>query len=192
MKTRKTPIYTLLMAVAFSWAAQAAGSLSQNLYNCHWSVSEGRTVFVPPANTKICQKMGTSLVYDSKAQTLYVCQSSVVRRAYQIAMGSNGVGKTTEGDRKTPVGQYALGRPRVSEEFGIFIPIAYPTAAQRAKGYTGGDVGIHGPKRAFVCAGFLNVSINWTAGCLAVATDDQILELAKWMTAHPRAIITIQ
>ena len=51
-----------------------------------------------------------------------------------------------QGDRKTPLGSYPLGKPRLSEQFGIFISIGYPTLEQRRNEKNpGGAVGIHGP-----------------------------------------------
>ncbi len=95
-----------------------------------------------------------------------------------------GLGKSRDGDNKTPLGTYWLGQPQLSQRFGIFIPVGYPTREQTAKGMSGSDIGIHGPDRIFACAGALNVSINWTAGCLAVSNDAYIVAISDFVKAH--------
>ncbi|MBK7893061.1 MAG: L,D-transpeptidase family protein [Bdellovibrionales bacterium] len=110
---------------------------------------------------------------------------------YDLSLGLFGIGKTKEGDWRTPTGTYSLAMPRPSDKFGIFMEIGYPTKEQREKGFTGGDVGIHGPKRMLRCAGFLNVVVDWTQGCLAVASDGFIKEIAQFVKQNKVKEITI-
>lgn len=131
-----------------------------------------------------CASRATSLVAMMSNTTLYVCENGAIKEAYDIAIGRGGIGKKKDGDLKTPLGTYPLGQPHNSTRFGIFIPVGYPTAAQKAKGMTGHDVGIHGPDSIFPCAGVLNVSVNWTQGCLAVADDRFIVQIADFVKAH--------
>lgn len=132
-----------------------------------------------------CENRGDSLVAMTDLQLLFLCENSEAKAHYDFALGFGGVDKSTEGDWKTPTGSYSLGRPRASKEFGVFIPIGYPTREQKAQGFTGADVGVHGPKQTFYarCAGVLNVSFNWTRGCLAVADTSFIVEIAKFVQA---------
>lgn len=139
-----------------------------------------------------CENVGTALVALSRYHLLFLCENGQPVDNYDIALGSRGMGKTSTDDRKTPVGSYSLGKPRPSDKFGIFIPVNYPTKAQRAKGFTGEAIGIHGPARDFRCVGFLNVVFDWTAGCVAVADDGYIARIAKWVKAHPKAVIHIR
>ena len=93
-----------------------------------------------------------------------------------------GVGKTRQGDEKTPLGTYSLGHPRKSNEgFGTFINVGYPTRAQRSKGYTGSAIGVHGPKQKLRFFGPLSSFVDWTAGCIALATNKEMTEIAKWV-----------
>lgn len=133
----------------------------------------------------VCQGRGTSIVAFGDSQVLFLCKNGHEVDNFDFSMGRGGTGKTREGDLKTPLGTYPLGRPRSSDRFGTFIPVGYPTAAQKAKGYSGSDVGIHGPDRRFRCAGFLNVSINWTQGCMAVADDTFIERIASFVKQNP-------
>lgn len=128
-----------------------------------------------------CEKRGTSVLVDTVAHELRLCRQGRSTRTFPVAIGSGGTGKRRRGDAKTPLGTYPLGTPRASKRFGTFIPIAYPTPAQRQAGHTGGDVGVHGPARAFAWAGALNNQFDWTQGCIAVASDTEIAELAAWV-----------
>ncbi len=132
-------------------------------------------------NINPCQGEATSLVEWTRLHVLFLCQNGELVKSYDIALGRGGIYKTKEGDLKTPIGVYPVGAPTKSEQFGTFIPVGYPTPQEVEKGYTGDAIGIHGPDRRFRCAGFLNVAIDWTQGCQAVASDNQINEIAAWI-----------
>ena len=139
----------------------------------------------------ICEGYGTSLVALGDINVLYLCKNGQAVANYDLSLGLFGIGKTKEGDWRTPIGTYSLAMPRPSDKFGIFMEIGYPTKEQREKGFTGGDVGIHGPKRMLRCAGFLNVVVDWTQGCLAVASDGFIKEIAQFVKQNRVKEITI-
>ena len=120
---------------------------------------------------------------------LHLCEAGLSVGEYAVAMGKGGPGKRREGDNKTPVGRYLLGLPRASSSFGTFIPIGYPTPSQKRDGYTGSAIGIHGPSRTFAWAGSTNTAVDWTEGCIAVASDEAIEEIAAWVgEKEPRAV----
>ena len=98
----------------------------------------------------------------------------------------SGVDKRRAGDNRTPLGSYPLGAPRAARWFHRFIPVAYPTAAQQRAGVSGGAIGIHRPPRGLETAARLALLIasNWTAGCIAVATDAEIERIVAWVEAH--------
>lgn len=174
-------------------AATTTNALTQFVKLCHGSQpAMGMTRYTVQPRQNPCEEKQTALVYSLQNEALFVCENSENVGAYYVSIGSRGTGKTREGDRKTPVGKYSLGKPRASAEFGIFIPVGYPNASDQKKGYSGGDVGIHGPKRFAACMGALNVAINWTAGCVAMASDQQILEMAEWVQKNPSAKIYIE
>lgn len=103
------------------------------------------------------------------------------------------MGKTRQGDAKVPLGEYRLGRPRASSEFHTFIPVGYPTAAQRRRGYTGSAIGVHGPARGWAkLPAALNTATDWTLGCVAVGSDGQIRELAAWVDRRRARRIVIR
>ena len=108
---------------------------------------------------------------------------------FAVALGRSGIGKKREGDHRTPVGRYTLGKPRTSARFHVFIPVGYPTVEQKTAGFSGGDVGIHGPTRLFRWAGRLNTLFGWTDGCVAVGSDEEIDRIANWVNEnHPLQI----
>jgi murein L,D-transpeptidase YafK len=134
--------------------------------------------------------LDTTIVVDTASHRLALCEGGSVARELSVAIGGGGVDKGREGDRKTPRGSYELGAPRVSQKFHVFIPVAYPTSAQRAEGRTGGDIGIHGPSRKHAWLGRLRNWVDWTDGCIAVATDDAIDAVVTWVArAKPRRVV---
>ena len=128
-----------------------------------------------------CPPQDSVVVVDTKSQTLCLCNRGQLQGRFRVALGRGGVGKQVEGDGKTPLGAYELGEPRPSSRFGIFVPVAYPTREQAKQGYTGADIGVHGPHRAAVWLGRASLFVNWTAGCIAVGTDHDIRAIAEWV-----------
>jgi hypothetical protein len=135
-----------------------------------------------------CANRGTSIVVLTAQRLLHRCEQGRSTGTYPVALGKGGLGKQRQGDGRTPLGSYPLGAPRPSAKFWTFIPVAYPTAAQRRLGYTGGAVGVHGPPKKLL-GKWIGRLFDWTAGCIAVKTREEIEELADWARrAHPVAI----
>jgi hypothetical protein len=139
-----------------------------------------------------CAGPGTFVAVDSRARRLALCAGGAVEESFPVALGTGGLGKTRAGDNRTPLGPYPLGAPRPSHQFGTFIPVGYPTAAQARVGFTGSAIGIHGPARAFLWAGRANTAVDWTAGCIAVGSDGEIGRIAAWVRAHGRVAVRIE
>ena len=136
-----------------------------------------------------CSSADARIVVDTAAHTLALCETGKEVASFGIRLGRGGVGKTKEGDGKTPLGIYPLGVPRKSDRFGTFIPIGYPTPEQRRHGFTGGDIGVHGPPRGFRWLGSLVNTFDLSDGCVGVASDAQIERIAAWVkTARARTI----
>jgi murein L,D-transpeptidase YafK len=130
------------------------------------------------------QRPAPLVVINTQAHRLSLCRDRKAEQTFAVSLGHNGVGKRAEGDNRTPLGFYALGAPRPSAEFVLFIPVGYPTAEQRREGFTGGDIGIHGPKKTWSWAGRLANLIDWTRGCIAVNRSEDIQAIAAWVTRH--------
>jgi murein L,D-transpeptidase YafK len=160
--SRRLPFWILVLVAAFARPAGAVGS---------------------------CSAKDSRIVVESAKHRLALCEGDREIAAFGVRLGRGGVGKMAEGDGKTPLGTYAMGEPRPSERFGVFIPIGYPTAEQRSKGYTGGDVGVHGPHRWVRWLGSLVNTFDSSDGCVGVATDDEINRIAAWAKqTHVRTI----
>lgn len=153
--------------------------------DCHLSLESQRLTYLDPteipAIEPLCGNRDKVIVYSPKHETLVACTAGQIAWTAKAAIGSNGLGKKKEGDRKTPAGTYWLGYPRKSNLFGIFIPVGYPNKEELKLGYTGYAIGIHGPMRIFTCLPKKGLEKNWTAGCLAVARDEQILNISNWV-----------
>ncbi|HSI04824.1 MAG: murein L,D-transpeptidase family protein [Myxococcota bacterium] len=128
-----------------------------------------------------CRSQTTEIVVDTAAHHMVLCDKGEQKAEYKVALGSGGIGKEREGDAKTPLGVYPLHQGRPSSSFHTFILLGYPTKEQRAKGMTGSAVGVHGPARGYEQLGELNVATDWTLGCIAVSSDEQIDFIAAWM-----------
>jgi murein L,D-transpeptidase YafK len=127
----------------------------------------------------------------TRKQVLNICKHGAIIKTFKVALGYKGVGKKQAGDNKTPVGLYGLAHPRRSNQFNTFIPILYPTIKQRAAGYTGRDVGIHGPTQSSKLVGWFNNLPRATHGCIAVGNNNYIRYVANWVKANPGAKVLI-
>lgn len=138
-----------------------------------------------------CVSTSSAVVVLTRSRSLWLCDGGKARARFRVSLGSRGVDKRIQGDRKTPLGTYTLGTPRPSAGWGTFIPVGYPTAQQRKLGYTGSAVGVHGPARGFRWAGGANAWLDWTGGCIGLASDEELAQVAA--VAHRGgATITIR
>jgi hypothetical protein len=172
-------VIPMVLVAALSWTGEARASVCANaeltpaVLPGHQTVSDG------------CVGFGTSIVALSNPQVLFLCEDSREVARFSYSGGSKGFGKRREGDLRTPLGSYPLGLPRASQIYGTFVPVGYPTSHQIRAGFTGSHIGIHGPYRRARCAGIVNVTTNWTQGCLAVATDEFIQQISEWLLRTP-------
>lgn len=143
----------------------------------------GRSAAAAPALTDACAELTFAhVVVRAEEHRLYLCaKDRTVVSTYSVRLARNGVGKTRAGDGKVPIGTYPLGRPRPSKKYGTFVPIGFPLPEQRRRGYTGGDVGIHGPDRRVRWLGRLVNTFDTTDGCVGVASDREMDEIAAWL-----------
>jgi hypothetical protein len=137
-----------------------------------------------------CTAADARIVVDLTKHVLRLCDGKVVVGSFPVWLGRGGTGKRREGDGRTPVGAYQLGQPRASNRFGTFIPIEYPTEEQKKQGYTGRAVGIHGPPRWARWLGSLVSTFDLSQGCVGLARDAEIEQVANWVRA--RSVQTIE
>ena len=151
------------------------------------------SIFFPVAlfaSTATCPLSNGINVHTSK-RILNICKHGTVIKTFKVALGYKGVGKKHAGDNKTPIGLYSLAHPRKSNKFKVFIPIHYPTSKQLAAGYSGRDVGIHGPTQSSSFFNWLNNLPYSTRGCIAVGKNNYLEYVANWVKANPGAKVLI-
>ena len=141
---------------------------------------------------RMCAAADLRVVVDVGRHALALCEKEKVVGMFDVRLGRGGIGKTQEGDGKTPVGTYVLGEPRPSRRFGTFIPIGFPTEDQKKKGYSGSAVGVHGPPRWAKWLGSLVNTFDLSDGCVGVARDSEIEEIAKWVSTESVRTIELQ
>ena len=136
-------------------------------------------------SSSACRDAETAVVVVTRVRQMYLCNDGKIDRTFTVALGSGGVGKQRQGDGRTPLGRYGLGSPRASHGFHIFVPVQYPTPAQARMGFTGSAIGIHGPPHGWTMAQLASlVAQDWTAGCIAVETEEDIEVVAAWIRTH--------
>jgi murein L,D-transpeptidase YafK len=132
------------------------------------------------------------VLVDTGRHSMALCRAGRREDAFRVRLGKHGTGKTREGDGKTPLGRYGLGAPRHSVAFGLFAPIEYPTPAQRAQGFTGTAVGVHGPHRSVRSLGAWTNALDTTDGCVGLATDAEMLRFQSWVVERRAHTIIIE
>jgi hypothetical protein len=140
----------------------------------------------------VCTASDARIVVETAAHRLVLCEREREIGSFSVRLGRGGVGKTAEGDGKTPLGAYPLAEPRKSDRYGTFIPIGYPTPDQRRRGFTGGDVGVHGPHRWVRWLGTLVNSFDSSNGCVGLATDGEMATIADWVRSAHAATIELR
>lgn len=139
-----------------------------------------------------CEGSASSIVVDTPNRTLWLCKGERAEMSFRVSLGTGGVEKRVRGDKKTPLGEYALGEPRPSEKYLIFIPVDYPSDSQKEIGFSGGNIGLHGPHRSFLRLGKHSVDADWTLGCIALGTDEEITHVSQWVGEQKSATIVIR
>lgn len=136
-----------------------------------------------------CPILGEVVTVIARKRELWLCDQGTAVARFQVAMGWGGVDKRRQGDGRTPLGTYALGSPRPSSRFGVFIPIDYPTPDQAANGFTGSNVGIHGPPRGQTVPDYPTTAIDWTDGCIATGVDEDIDAIAEFVRSRQPVLV---
>ncbi len=120
------------------------------------------------------------VVIEKEKRKLHLIKDSEVFRSFDIALGIAPVGdKQSEGDFKTPEGNYTLDKRNPDSDFFLSIHISYPNSGDRrearAKGVSpGGQIMIHGqPNEPTYSAAYYKKQ-DWTNGCIAVSNSDMI------------------
>jgi TonB family protein len=140
---------------------------------------------------RLCPNSSSLVVVDTAARVLCLCRDGHEAGRFRVALGRGGLGKRLELDGKTPLGRYPLGAAIHSSRFYLFLPVGYPTPEQRARGYSGSAIGVHGPHLGFVWLGHWTALLDWTQGCIAVGTQGEVEKIARWVATRPGVEIVL-
>ena len=109
---------------------------------------------------------------------LFLIRNGIVYETFHAVFGPRPEGpKLTEGDERTPEGQYLLDYKKLNSPFYRAIHISYPNAADRERSAKAGlppgnHIMIHGQPAVDKNIGVDARYFNWTNGCIAVANED--------------------
>jgi len=132
----------------------------------------------------------TNLLLKKGDRKLYLFHHDEIVRAYDIDLGFSPEGhKTTQGDGRTPEGQYFIDRKNPQSQFHLSVGISYPNPADRAQANSrsvspGGDIFIHGEAQYSSKSG-----TDWTAGCVALP-DEKMNEIYALVDIGTPILIT--
>ncbi len=118
------------------------------------------------------------VIVKKSQKMLYLINNKKRIKEFKIALGGNPKGhKQTEGDQKTPEGNYTLDYKKSNSSFYKAIHISYPNKQDIKKAKQlginpGGFIMIHGQKNGFGWLSFLIQKFDWTDGCIAVTNED--------------------
>jgi murein L,D-transpeptidase YafK len=129
-------------------------------------------------------------VYKHKRKMITYANSKVVKE-YTISLGFQPKGKKmAEGDGKTPEGNYYIDAKNDKSSCYKNLGVSYPNAPDKANGYTGGLIKIHGLKNGFGFIGKFHRFYDWTDGCIAVTNQEmeelfQNVAIGTTLTIYP-------
>ena len=125
--------------------------------------------------------MADKIIVKKSTRMLYLSSGGEIFKKYHITLGRVPVGdKEVEGDMKTPEGAYALDYRQYSNDYYKSLHVSYPNASDKAHAKSlgksaGGMIMIHGTPPSWSLSPYgdwMNVLIDWTEGCIAMANDD--------------------
>jgi murein L,D-transpeptidase YafK len=129
-------------------------------------------------------KIITSIVVHKKLRKMTVYNGNEELKSYKISLGKTPEGhKQFEGDNKTPEGIYVIFDKNPNSAYHKNLGISYPNEkdvafAKKQGKQPGGEIKIHGLPNGKSELGKIHLLSDWTAGCIAV-TSDEIDELYK-------------
>ena len=142
-----------------------------------------------------------AIVVDTKRSRLYLYKNEGGTPRfvadYYITQGKLGADKTTEGDKRTPIGVYhvtsSLSRKTLGDFYGSgAYPINYPNEWDRRKGRNGHGIWLHGtpsntfsrpPKASDGCVVLANQDLDAIAGDLQIGLTPVIIsDSIEWLS----------
>ena len=121
------------------------------------------------------------VIIKKSTRMLYLSSNGDIFNRYHVTLGAIPEGdKKVEGDMRTPEGAYRLDYRQASDDYYKSLHISYPNEADKAEAKrlgkkAGGMIMIHGTPPAWSLSPYgdwMNVLLDWTQGCIAMANDD--------------------
>jgi len=153
--SRTRPINSIGNASGGS-AEQVAGLRDEARVRLIRSQIEPSTDVAPRYLLQLPEKEKLALVLDSTKSTLFVFENTGKTPRYvadyYVTIGKNGLEKSREGDKKTPVGVYhvvsRLPKDKLTDFYGSgAYPISYPNEWDQMRGRNGHGIWLHGTPR---------------------------------------------
>lgn len=137
------------------------------------------------------------IVIEKRDRKMYLLHKGKAVREYAVDLGADPEGpKEKEGDRKTPEGIYKISGRNPNSRYYLSLRISYPNRkdrerAEKAGVSPGGDIMIHGLPNISTIFGFrTKLKKDWTLGCIAVQTNEEMLEI--WHLVKDGTIVEIK
>ncbi|MGN0905491.1 MAG: murein L,D-transpeptidase family protein [Alphaproteobacteria bacterium] len=134
---------------------------------------------------------------EKRDRKMYLLHKGKAVREYAVDLGADPEGpKEKEGDRKTPEGIYKISGRNPNSRYYLSLRISYPNRkdrerAEKAGVSPGGDIMIHGLPNISTIFGFrTKLKKDWTLGCIAVQTNEEMLEI--WHLVKDGTIVEIK
>lgn len=133
------------------------------------------------------QEKVTVVRVDKSERRMWLMNRDKVVRTFRISLGGNPIGpKRTEGDQKTPEGNYVIDWRNPTSVAYRSMHISYPNRqdrerAKRDGAQPGGHIMIHGQHNGIGWLWWASQYLDWTNGCIGVANHDmdEIIALVK-------------
>lgn len=145
------------------------------------------------AATAQAQLKADHVLVKKSERKLFLLRDGVVYETFNVVFGPGRGPKLTEGDERTPEGEYILDYKKSPSRFYKSIHISYPNAQDRERSARlglapGGAIMIHGQPKVDRKTSRDMRYFNWTDGCVALANAD--MELV-WRAVDAGTPITI-
>lgn len=119
-----------------------------------------------------------AIIIKKAARTLTLLKGGTPLKNYSVALGFEPSGhKQQEGDGRTPEGSYSISGRNPRSQFHLSLRISYPNRADRERAAkrgvsAGSDIMIHGLPNGAGAIGAAHLLRDWTAGCIAVTSEE--------------------
>ncbi|HTJ51385.1 MAG TPA: L,D-transpeptidase family protein [Cyclobacteriaceae bacterium] len=136
--------------------------------------------YIPEKELSPTTKIDKLVVIKSKHKMEAYANGKIIK-IYTVSLGQHDGDKESEGDKKTPLGEYIINAKNPNSGYHKNLGLSYPNADDISKAKLkgvrpGGEIKIHGIKNGIGFIGRFHRLYNWTAGCIAV-TDKEVDEL---------------